>query len=137
MINTWEDYRREIEATNDDAFIGVIYPAVLLLKDRRGKTYTAPQIFEWTVINSKKPELALNDAFVRLGLFGGAAVDFHAMGYQVGQMVAKVFSGHRVGDLAIEDAERYALAFNLKRAQALNIEIPHEILLASDEIVKP
>ena len=137
MTHTWEGYRRAIVAANNDPLIGVICPAALLLKDKNAATYTAPQIFEWTIANSTKPELALNDAFVRIGLFGGAAVDFHAMGYQVGQLVAKVLNGHPAGDLAIEDARRYALAFNLKRAQDLGITIPHEILLASDEIVKP
>ena len=136
-IQTWEEYQYEINATSQDSMIGVICPAVLLLKNQNGRTYTTPQIIEWTVAHSNKPEIALNDAFVRMGFFGGAAVDFHAMGYQAGRMVAKILKGHRVGDLPIEDAERYALAFNLKRAQALNITIPHEILLAADEIIKP
>ncbi len=83
-----------------------------------------------------KPELALNYAFVNLGLFGGAAVDFSAMGEQAGDMVGSVFNGDSIGDISIEDARRYALAFNLVRAKKLNIIIPDEILLASDEIVK-
>jgi len=137
MIQTWEDFHREIAAVNKNPLIGVTYPAVLLLKNRKGKTYTAPQIFQWTIANSRKPEITLNHGLVQLGLFGGAAVDFRAMGQQVGRMVVKVIGGNRAGDLAIEEAEKYALAFNLKRAQDLNIAIPDEILLEADEIVQP
>jgi len=136
-VRSWEAYHHEIDTINRNPLIGVIYPAVLLLKSQDGTTYTAPQIFEWTTANSRKPEIALNHAFVRLGLFGGAAVDFYAMGRQAGQMVGKILKGHRAGDLSIEEAERFALAFNLKRARELNIVIPNEILLAADEIVKP
>ncbi len=137
MIQTWEDFHREIAAVNQNPLIGVTYPAVLLLKNRKGKTYTAPQIFQWTIANSRKPEITLNHGMVRLGLFGGAAVDLRAMGHQVGRMVVKVIGGNRAGDLAIEEAEKYALAFNLKRAQDLNIVIPDEMLLEADEIVQP
>ncbi len=137
IIQTWEDFHREIAAANQNPLIGVTYPAVLLLKNRKGRTYTTPQIFEWAIANSRKPEIALNLGLVRLGLFGGAAVDLNAMGHQVGQMVVKVLRGHRAGALAIEEAAKYLLAFNLTRAQDLNIAIPDEILLTADEIVQP
>ena len=136
-IHTWEDYLEEIDAVNQDPLIGVVCPAVLLLKDNNGRTYTTPQIIEWTVAHLRKPEIALNDALVRKGFFGGAAVDFYAMGQQAGRKVVKILNGHRVGDIAIDDAQRYSLSFNLKRAQALNIDIPHEVILASDEIIRP
>jgi len=50
--------------------VGGIYPAALLLKDAAGRTRTAPEIFAWTAAHSKKPEIALNYAFTRMGLFG-------------------------------------------------------------------
>jgi putative ABC transport system substrate-binding protein len=58
------------------------------------------------------------------------------MGQQAGQMVVKVLKGKDPGVLPIEEAFRYALAFNLKRARQLNIDIPNEILLAADEVIQ-
>ena len=135
VAESWEDYQREIHLTNQDPEVDVIYPAALLLKDRNGTTYTAPEIFAWTIKNSKKPEIAVNYAFTRMGLFGGAAVDFYAMGLQAGQMAAAILKGKDPGKIPIEEAERYALVFNLDRAKQLGIEIPPDVLMAADEVV--
>lgn len=134
-IAGWEEYQEEILSTNKDSHVGAIYPAVLLLKARNGKTYTAPEIFAWTVENSKKPEIPLNYAFARMGLFGGAAVDFHAMGVQVGKMVCRILKGEKAGSIPIEDARKFALVFNLKRANQLGIKIPSDILMAADNLI--
>jgi len=133
---SWEDYKKTIRAANSSPDIGVIYPAALLLKDGQGNTHTAPEIFAWTVKHSKQPEIALNYSFTHMGLFGGAAVDFYAMGKQAGRMAAKVLEGEKAGDLPIEKARKYALAFNLDRAEQLGIDVPRDVILAADEVVR-
>ena len=135
-VRNWEEYKVEILAAYSDPRVGAIYPAALLLKDENGVTYTASQIFQWTTQVSEKPEIALNPGFARLGLFGGAAVDFYAMGQQAGKMVVRILEGEKPGSIAIEEAARYALAFNMNRARQLNIEISSEILLAADEVIR-
>ena len=134
-VKTWEGYKKALLAANRSPDVGAIYPAALLLKDGQGNTYTAPEIFAWTVMNSTKPEIALNYGFTRMGLFGGAAVDFYAMGSQAGRMVARHFDGQKLGDIPIEEADKCALVFNLKRAKQLGIEIPLDIIMAADEVV--
>lgn len=135
IVDNWEEYKKEISTINKSEDIGTIYPAALLLKDRNGTTYTAPEIFRWTVKNCVKPAIALNYAFVKLGLFGGAAVDFKSMGMQAGTMAARILKGQPAGTIAFEDARRYALVFNLTRAKQLNIVIPDDILLAADDLI--
>jgi ABC-type uncharacterized transport system substrate-binding protein len=137
VAKTWEEYRSEVLSVNDDSDVGAIYPAALLLKDRKGNIYTAPEIFAWTIENSKKPEIAANYAFTRMGFFGGAAVDFFAMGQQAGRMAAMILKGRDPGTIAVEEANRYALVFNLQRAEKLGIEIPLDVLMAADEIIPP
>ena len=135
-IPSWEAFKAEIEACNDDVTIGAIYPACLLLKDAHGNTYTANEILAWTSKHSKKPEIALNFSFTRLGLFGGAAVDFFTMGQHAGEYASQILKGVPAGTLAIQNAERYALSFNLTRARQLGINLPEEILMAADEVVR-
>ena len=135
IVRNWEEYRKEIRALDQSEEIGTIYPVALLLKDEAGKTYTAPEIFRWTIAHCRKPAIALNYAFTSLGLFGGAAVDFKAMGQQAGELIVQILQGTPAGELSVEEAERYALVFNLNRAQQLEIEIPEDILLAADEII--
>ncbi len=137
VVSSFEEYKRVVQTVSEDPQIGAIYPAALLLKDAEGNTYTAPDIFAWTIQNSQRPEIALNYSFTRMGLFGGAAVDFFAMGKQAGQMVGEIFKGKNAGALPIEKAKKFALAFNLNRANNLGIQLPPDILLAADEIVLP
>jgi ABC-type uncharacterized transport system substrate-binding protein len=70
-----------------------------------------------------------------MGLFGGAAVDFFAMGEQAGRMVAAILQGTPPGEIPMEEARRYALAFNVDRARRLGIQIPEDVLLAADYVV--
>jgi len=128
-------YKEIIHKVNGDSEIGAIYPVALRL-EADGKTYTAPEIFRWTIKNCRKPGMAVNYFFAKLGLFGGAAVDFRAMGYQAGMKVVEILKGRPAGEIPIEDAKRYAIVFNIARAKELGIEIPAEILGAADIIYK-
>lgn len=123
-VTSWEEYKQAIEEANNDSNVSVIYPVALALNDAKGKRYTAPEIFAYTVAHSTKPELALNYFFCKIGLFGGAAVDFGKMGWQAGEKVAKILNGTSPGSLPIENATEHALAFNYTRAKKLGIEIP-------------
>ena len=80
--------------------------------------------------------MALNYFFSEVGLFGGAAVDFNAMGSLAGRKAGRVLSGEDVGTLEIEDAPDYAIVFNLKRANKLGIEIPHPLRTATDHVYR-
>ncbi|HOO39637.1 MAG TPA: ABC transporter substrate binding protein [Deltaproteobacteria bacterium] len=134
VVDSWEAYQEEIHRVNRDSTVSALYPAALLLKDKDGKSYTAKQIISWTTRVSTKPELAVNYMFSRLGLFGGATVDFFAMGKQSGVMVVKILQGENPAGIAIDDAGRYALAFNLRRANELGIDIPKDVILSADEV---
>ena len=123
-VTSWEEYKQAIEEANNDSNVSVIYPVALALNDTKGNRYTAPKIFAYTVDNSTKPELALNYFFCKIGLFGGAAVDFGKMGWQAGEKVAKILKGASPGSLPIENATEHALAFNYTRAKELGIKIP-------------
>ncbi|MEA3385058.1 MAG: ABC transporter substrate binding protein [Thermodesulfobacteriota bacterium] len=131
-VKDFTEYKKVISRVNEDHEIGAIYPAALSLMTPEGTTYTAPDIFRWTIKNCDKPGMALNYFFSKLGILGGAAVDFKAMGHQAGAKAVKIIKGSRAGDLPIEDAEKYAIVFNLARAKELGINIPFEILGAAD-----
>ena len=80
-VSSFEEFKELIQTrVNTDPEIGAIYSMVLSVKDAEGKTHTAPDVFRWQIANCKKPSMALNYFFAKLGLFGGAAVDFKAHG---------------------------------------------------------
>jgi len=135
-VRDWTEYTRAIEALNNDDEVKAIYPVALTLPVTGGGRYAAAQIYDWTLAHSRKPEMAINYFFARMGLFGGAVVNFSAMGRLAGQKGVKILDGAAPGELPIEDAPDYAIVFNLKRARDLGIEISPRVLAAASAVYK-
>jgi ABC-type uncharacterized transport system substrate-binding protein len=135
-IKSWEQYKKVIKKINTNSDIDAFYLGTLLLRDHSGKTYTAKEIIDYALKYAKKPAIGLNYAFIKMGLYGGASVDFFSMGYQAGKKVAAILNGTKPGDIPIQDAQRVALVFNLKRAKTLGLKIPDDILLSADEVFR-
>jgi hypothetical protein len=121
---------------NDDPEVKAIYPVALSLPVDGGGRYAAAQIYDWTLAHSRKPEMAINYFFARMGLFGGAVENFGAMGRLAGQKAVKILNGTSAGDLPIEDGPESAIVFNVKRAKDLGIEIPARVLAAANAVYK-
>ncbi|TIH13238.1 hypothetical protein D0S45_15730 [Marinifilum sp. JC120] len=136
IATSWEEYTEIIRQACSDPSIGTIYPAATLLKDKNGQSHSTGDIVKWTVANCRTPGISINYVYARLGMLGGAGVDFIAMGRQAGKMVAMILQGTSPGDISVEEAERYALVFNLKRAKELGMVIPADILMAADVVYK-
>jgi putative ABC transport system substrate-binding protein len=132
----WDEYTALIESLNADPTVKVIYPVALTLPGPGGKRFAAAQIYDWTLAHSRKPEMAINYFFARMGLFGGAVINFGAMGKLAGEKGAKILNGTKAGDLPIENAPDYAIVFNVKRAKDLGIEIPARVLSAASAIYR-
>lgn len=133
-VRNWNEYKNLIQNLNQNKDVKMIYPMALSLKVSKTKTYAAGEIFAWTIEHNTKPEMALNYFFSKIGLFGGAAVNFRAMGVMAGHKAGMILSGTRAGKIPIEDAPDYAIVFNLKRSRQLKIDIPLPLLTAADYI---
>ncbi len=83
---------------------------------------------------AKKPDIAINKAFCKRGLFGGVVLDFYAMGVQAAKMALKVINGIPISQIPIEDAQKRERVINLNRAKELKIKIPLEVLDTIDEV---
>jgi putative ABC transport system substrate-binding protein len=135
-VEKWSDYTALIQRLNDDPEVKAIYPVALSLPVDGGGRYAAAQIYDWTLTHSRKPEMAINYFFARMGLFGGAVENFGAMGRLAGQKAVKILNGTSAGDLPIEDGPESAIVFNVKRAKDLGIEIPARVLAAANAVYK-
>ena len=135
-VKDWAEYMKLIQELNGDESVKAIYPVALTLPVEGGGRYAAAQIYDWTINNSKKPEMAINYFFARMGLFGGAVINFGSMGKLAGQKGAKVLGGTKAGELPIEDAPDYAIVFNVKRASDLGIQIPPRVLSAANAVYR-
>jgi len=130
----FSEYKRIIRQINSNPAIGSYYPACSKLDDGERGVATVPEIIAWSLSHSTKPAMAVNYSFSRLGLFGGASVNFPAMGRQAALKIAAILSGTRAGNISVENAEDYAIVFNLARARQLGISIPIDLLGAADQV---
>jgi len=135
-VQDWSEYTALIERLNADPEVKAIYPVALSLPADGGRRFAAAQIYDWTLAHSRKPEMAINYFFARMGLFGGAVENFSAMGRLAGEKAVKIFNGTKAGDLPIEDGPESAIVFNVKRARDLGIAIPPRVLAAANAVYK-
>ena len=134
IAKTFADYKKCVREANMREDLHAIFPNVSGLNKSHGERAVLPEIIEWTVKNSKKPEVGMTYFLVEFGFLCGVTVDFPALGGQAAVKAARILSGEDPGDIPIEDATRFAIALNLARADQLNIRIPFRILGAADKV---
>jgi len=134
QLKTVSEYEKEIKRINGDNNISAVYNLILCLEKPDGTMQDEKQNFLYYLENCKKPGIALNYEYSRLGFFGGVAVDFTAMGHQAAEMGIKILNGTDIKKIPIADAEKYMVIFNKARAMHLGISIPKDLELIADHI---
>ena len=84
------------------------------------------------VIREKLPHVGPNIETVKRGLLA----NYFSLGQQGAVLVDKILKGARPTDLPIEQPFKLHLLLNLKTARAIGLEIPADILLQADEVLK-
>jgi putative ABC transport system substrate-binding protein len=88
------------------------------------------------VIKEKLPNVGPNVETVKRGLLAAYSSNYHSLGQQGAVLVDKILKGAKPSDLPIEQPFKLHLRLNLKTARAIGLDIPKEMLLQADEIIK-
>jgi ABC-type uncharacterized transport system substrate-binding protein len=135
-ISTLKELYNVINIIKNDKSIDAYFPFVMSIKDSNGKIYNINKIIPILIKNINKPDIAINEAFTKIGLFGGVSVDFYKMGYRAGQMVNMILNGTDIKTIKIEDASDYKILINLKRLKQLNFKLNNEAFSIVDGFIK-
>ncbi len=133
-VSSFEEYKQLIRWIDFDPEIGAYHAVVFRLRAGDGAIITGRDIIHWTLGHTRKPALSGNYFMSKLGTLGGVSVDFTAMGRQAAHKGVQILKGQPAGEIAIEDAAKYALVFNVARARQLGMVIPPELLGAADQV---
>jgi putative ABC transport system substrate-binding protein len=87
-------------------------------------------------IKEKLPHVGPNIETVRRGFLAAYSSNYYSLGQQGAALVDKILKGARPTDLPIEQPFKLHLLLNLKTARAIGLDIPNDILVQADEVVK-
>jgi putative ABC transport system substrate-binding protein len=87
-------------------------------------------------IQHRMPTMFIFKIYVEAGGLLSYGADFFAMHRQAAAQVVKILKGAKVGDIPIEQPNRFEFVVNLKTAKAIGIHLPTSILLGADEVIE-
>ena len=87
-------------------------------------------------VRHRLPTMFIFKTYVQAGELLSYGADYVAMHRQAATQVAKILKGTKVGDIPIEQPNRFEFVVNLKTAKAIGLDLPTSILLRADEVIE-
>lgn len=135
-VSNMKDLDEKARLINQDPNICAYFPLVLSVFDQsKGKRLALDAIVPDITSRIHKIDLAVNKSFTAAGFFGGANVDLFHMGYQAGQMAEMLMNGVDIESIPVEDAERFQVIINKKRAEELGMTLEPTVMCIVDELI--
>jgi putative ABC transport system substrate-binding protein len=86
-------------------------------------------------INNRLPSIGFSEFALAGGLIG-YGVNLGDLWYRGAFFIDRILKGTRPADLPVEQPTKFELAFNLKTAKALGLDIPPSVLARADEVIE-
>ena len=129
-FNEWKANVTECQMKAD--FIGTM--TYHQLRAENGEVVPAQEVVDWTVHNSKLPELGFLSFHAEDGFFVAVGVSGYKTGIYVGVIGGEILGGSDPGTIPIVDPKAVDITFNLERAEMLDIKIPAAELVEAAEV---
>lgn len=122
-FSEWKNYVRSVQ-DYADALLVIVYHT---LKDEQGNAVSGDEVLNWTINNSKLPDIGFWSWAVEAGLMASEAISGYQQGFYAATVSSYVLMGQKAGDFSVDKPQRGELCINVARAQMLGIEIPADI----------
>jgi len=84
----------------------------------------------------KLPAVYFNHVFVKDGGLISYGADFNDQYRKGAGYVDRILKGEKPADMTVQATTKYELVINLKTAKALDLELPHSLLVRADEVIE-
>jgi ABC-type uncharacterized transport system substrate-binding protein len=111
-----------------DALLVVLYHT---LKDEAGNPVHEDRVLNWTLQNSRLPDIGFWSWAVQGGLLCSEAISGFQQGYYAGTVAAYVLRGQEPGEFRVDKPQRGEVCVNAARAKMLGIAIPQELSITA------
>jgi putative tryptophan/tyrosine transport system substrate-binding protein len=101
-----------------------------------GVTYIAMQQIHDLAVRHQLPDMTSFHMATKMGALVSYGADFEDMYVRSVDYVDKILRGAKAGELPVEQARKYDLIINLKRARSLGLTIPNAVLARADEVIQ-
>ncbi len=122
-FSRWKQYVMDVQ-DKADALLVVVYHT---LKDNKGNAVHENEVLDWTIQNSKLPDIGFWSWAVDGGLLCSEAISGYQQGHYAASVASYVLMGQLPGDFSIDKPQRGELCVNMARAEMLGIEVPADI----------
>ncbi len=122
-FSEWKNYVRSVQ-DYADALLVIVYHT---LKDEQGNPVSGDEVLNWTINNSKLPDMGFWSWAVEGGLMCSEAISGYQQGFYAATVASYVLMGQKPGEFPVDKPQRGELCINLARAKMLGIDIPADI----------
>ncbi len=125
-IGNFSEWKNYISSVQDkaDALLVVVY---FTLKDSKGNAVSGDEVLNWTINNSKLPDIGFWSWAVEGGLLASEAISGYQQGHYAATVGSYVLMGQSPGDFPVDKPQRGELCINMARAKMLGIDVPADL----------
>ncbi len=122
-FSEWKAFVQKVQ-TEADALLVIVYHTI---KNDAGQPVHEDTVLNWTVHNSKLPDIGFWGWAVEGGLLCSEAISGFQQGHYAATVASYVLMGQSPGEFPVDRPQRGEICVNLARAKMLGIEIPYEL----------
>ncbi len=125
--SSFKEWKKLVKEYQDkvDALMVILF---FTLKDEDGKPVQSKELLDWTIANSRLPDVGIFKFFVDEGGLTAVAVNGYSQGYHAGKVAIKVLKGASPQKITPKRTKDGVIYINAKRARAFKLNIPSELL---------
>jgi ABC-type uncharacterized transport system substrate-binding protein len=124
QFSEWKEFIKTVQ-TKADALLVIVYHT---LKDHAGRFVHENDVLNWTINNSRLPDIGFWSWAVEGGLLCSEAISGYQQGYYAATVAAYVLLGQSAGEFPIGTPQRGEVCINVARAKMLGVQLPDEML---------